>query len=85
MAGHSGDTVQGLAGAGFPAALAQVSGHAVAAVFAVGLVEAGAVAVLTISASTAYAAAECIGVAHSFNIEPRRARLQAIHWLPTSS
>jgi Mn2+/Fe2+ NRAMP family transporter len=75
LLGHGGDGIQGLAGAGFPAALASVSGHVVATVFAVGLVEAGAVAVLTISASTAYAAAECIGVAHSFNIDPRRARL----------
>ncbi len=75
LAGHGGDTIQGLAGAGFPAALAGVSGHTVAAVFALGLIESGAVAVLTISASTAYAAAECAGVAHSFNIDPRRARL----------
>ncbi len=75
LAGHGGDTIQGLAGAGFPAALAGVSGHTVAAVFALGLIESGAVAVLTISASTAYAAAECVGVAHSFNIDPRRARL----------
>ncbi|HUO41207.1 MAG TPA: divalent metal cation transporter, partial [Mycobacterium sp.] len=73
--GHGGDSIQGLAGAGFPAALAGVSGHAVATIFALGLIEAGAVAVLTISASTAYAAAECVGVAHSFNIEPRKARL----------
>lgn len=72
---HGGGTIQGLAGAGFPAALLGVSGHTVAAVFALGLIEAGAVAVLTISASTAYAAAECVGVAHSFNVEPRRARL----------
>ncbi|MGO9386252.1 MAG: NRAMP family divalent metal transporter [Mycobacterium sp.] len=75
LAGRGGDTIQGLAGAGFPAALAGVSGHTVATIFALGLVEAGAVAVLTISASTAYAAAECVGVAHSFNIDPRRARL----------
>ncbi len=75
LAGRGGDTIQGLAGAGFPAALAGVSGHTVATIFALGLVEAGAVAVLTISASTAYAAAECVGVAHSFNIDPRRTRL----------
>ena len=75
LSGRGGDSIQGLAGAGFPAALAGVSGHAVATVFALGLIEAGAVAVLTISASTAYAAAECVGAAHSFNIEPRRARL----------
>jgi Mn2+/Fe2+ NRAMP family transporter len=33
------------------------------------------VAILTISASTGYAAGECIGVTHSFNSSPRRARL----------
>ena len=43
--------------------------------FALGLIEAGAVAILTISASTAYAAAECVGVAHSFNSFPREAAL----------
>lgn len=36
---------------------------------------AGAVAVLTISASTAYAAAECVGATRSLNSSPRRARL----------
>ncbi len=72
---HSGSTIQGLAGAGFPGALEVVSGKAVATLFALGLVEAGAVAVLTISASTAYAAAECVGVAHSFNTSPRQAVL----------
>ena len=41
--------------------------------FALGLIEAGAVAILTISASTAYAAGECIGVSHSFNSSPRSA------------
>ena len=33
----------------------------------------GAVAILTISASTAYAAGECVGVAHSSNSSPRHA------------
>jgi Mn2+/Fe2+ NRAMP family transporter len=42
-------------------------------VFALGLIEAGAVAILTISASTAYAAGECVGVSHSFNSSPRDA------------
>jgi len=37
------------------------------------LIEAGAVAILTISASTAYAAGECVGAAHSFNSSPRSA------------
>jgi Mn2+/Fe2+ NRAMP family transporter len=72
LAGHGSD---GLAGAGFPGALLRASGGPVASVFALGLVEAGAVAILTICASTGYAASECVGVTHSFNSSPRRARL----------
>ncbi len=75
LASHGGTSVQGLAGAGFPAALRHVSGDAVAALFALGLIEAGAVAILTISASTAYAAGECVGVAHSFNSTYRGAAI----------
>jgi Mn2+/Fe2+ NRAMP family transporter len=75
LAAHRGASIQGLAGAGFPGALARVSGSGVAGVFALGLIEAGAVAILTISASTGYAAGECVGVTHSFNSSPRRARL----------
>ncbi|MDQ6776574.1 MAG: divalent metal cation transporter [Actinomycetota bacterium] len=71
--GHGGAGIQGLAGAGFPGALKLVSGNAVATVFALGLIEAGAVAILTISASTGYAVGECIGVAHSFNNSARKA------------
>jgi Mn2+/Fe2+ NRAMP family transporter len=70
---HHGSGIQGFAGAGFPEALKHVAGNAAGTVFALGLVEAGAVAILTISASTAYAAAECVGVAHSFNSSPREA------------
>ena len=70
---HGGGSIQGLAGAGFPAALAHRSGHFVATVFALGLIEAGAVAVLTISASTGYAAAECVGAPHSMNYTARNA------------
>jgi Mn2+/Fe2+ NRAMP family transporter len=73
LATHGGASIQGLAGAGFPAALQRVSGGAVGTVFALGLIEAGAVAVLTISASTGYAAGECIGKASSFNNTPRKA------------
>jgi Mn2+/Fe2+ NRAMP family transporter len=72
---HGGDGVQGLAGAGFPGALAHVSGHAVGAVFALGLIEAGAVAILTISASTGYAAAESVGAPHSMNYTARSAAI----------
>jgi Mn2+/Fe2+ NRAMP family transporter len=70
---HHGSGIQGFAGAGFPEALEHVAGGAAGAVFALGLIEAGAVAILTISASTAYAAGECIGVSHSFNSSPRNA------------
>jgi Mn2+/Fe2+ NRAMP family transporter len=72
---HNGSGIQGFAGAGFPQALAHVAGRAAASVFALGLIEAGAVAILTISASTAYAAGECVGVAHSFNSSPRHASI----------
>jgi Mn2+/Fe2+ NRAMP family transporter len=75
LAAHGGSGIQGLAGAGFPRALAHASGNVVAGVFALGLIEAGALAILTISASTGYAAGECIGVTHSFNSSPRTARL----------
>ncbi|HYM54341.1 MAG TPA: divalent metal cation transporter, partial [Solirubrobacteraceae bacterium] len=70
---HGGSGIQGFAGAGFPQALGRVAGGAAGTVFALGLIEAGAVAILTISASTAYAAGECIGVSHSFNASPRNA------------
>jgi len=72
---HGGAGIQGFTGAAFPDALRRVAGGAAGAVFALGLIEAGAVAILTISASTAYAAAECVGVAHSFNSSPRQAGL----------
>jgi len=70
---HNGSGIQGFAGAGFPEALKRVAGGAAGAVFALGLIEAGGVAILTISASTAYAAGECVGVSHSFNSSPRNA------------
>jgi Mn2+/Fe2+ NRAMP family transporter len=70
---HNGAGIQGFAGAGFPRALSHVAGGAAGTVFALGLIEAGAVAILTISASTAYVAGECVGVSHSFNTSPRNA------------
>jgi Mn2+/Fe2+ NRAMP family transporter len=73
LARHGGASLQGLSGAGFPAALSGVSGHAVATIFALGLIEAGAVAILTISASTGYAAAESVGAPHSMNYNARSA------------
>jgi len=73
---HDGSAIQGFApNAGFPQALRKVAGNAAGTVFALGLIEAGAVAILTISASTAYAAGECIGVSHSFNSSPRNANV----------
>jgi Mn2+/Fe2+ NRAMP family transporter len=70
---HDGSGIQGFAGAGFPQALKHIAGTGAGSVFALGLIEAGAVAILTISASTAYAAGECVGVSHSFNSSPRGA------------
>jgi Mn2+/Fe2+ NRAMP family transporter len=75
LATHGGANIQGLSGAGFPAALAKVSGQGVGTVFALGLIEAGAVAVLTISASTGYAVGECVGAPHSLNSSARGAAL----------
>jgi Mn2+/Fe2+ NRAMP family transporter len=75
---HGGGSVAGLAGAGFPAALHHVVGGGVAALFALGLIEAGAVAILTISASTGYAVSECVGAPHSFN---GSLRSSALFWM----
>ncbi|HXA43566.1 MAG TPA: divalent metal cation transporter [Candidatus Solibacter sp.] len=55
------------AGAGFAEALRPISGYPVAALFALGLIEAGALATMTISASTAYAFGEALAGPHSFN------------------
>jgi Mn2+/Fe2+ NRAMP family transporter len=65
--------VNGLAGAGFPAALGHAAGGTVGTLFALGMVEAGAVAILTISASTGYAIGECMGRGSSFNLTFREA------------
>ncbi len=73
--GHGGSSIQGLAGAGLPGALRHVSGNVAGMLFALGLVEAGAVAILTISASTGYAVGECIGAPHSLNNSARGAAL----------
>jgi Mn2+/Fe2+ NRAMP family transporter len=75
LARHGGASIGGLAGAGFPAALSRVAGHAAGTVFALGLIEAGAVAILTISASTGYAAAESVGAPHSMNYSARGAAI----------
>lgn len=58
-------------GAGYATALTPLIGPTGPSLFAVGLIEAGALAVLTISASTAYALAEILpGGSHSFNATP---------------
>jgi Mn2+/Fe2+ NRAMP family transporter len=72
LLGHGGNSVNGFAGAGFPSAIGRVSGLA-GTLFALGMVEAGAVAILTISASTGYAISECMGRGSSFNLGFREA------------
>ena len=64
---HHLDPAQLQGGTGFAAALQRWAGVPVAALFSLGLVEAGALALLTISASTAYAVGEAVSGAHSFN------------------
>ena len=72
LVGHGGNSVNGFAGAGFPSAIGHVSGIA-GTLFALGMIEAGAVAILTISASTGYAISECMGRGSSFNLGFREA------------
>ena len=73
---HHVDTSTFQAGAGYAEALRPLSGTPGAALFAIGLIEAGAVAILTISASTAYAVGEVLGgTGHSFNRTIREAPL----------
>ncbi len=57
----------GAASADYAGALRQLVGPVVPAVFSLGLIEAGALACLTISTATAYSVGEAIGGAHSFN------------------
>lgn len=65
---HHVDLSQLQGGAGYAEALRPCIGHLGASLFALGLIEAGAVAMLTISASTAYALGEAFqGAGHSFN------------------
>jgi len=73
---HHIDMSQNLSGTGFPQALLPLIGRPAAVLFAFGLIEAGAVAMLTISASTAYAVSEVAGgTGHSFNRSLREAPL----------
>lgn len=64
---HHVDSSSLQGGAGFAQALRPIAGYPVAAIFAVGLIEAGALATMTISASTAYALGEVLSGPHSFN------------------
>ncbi|MHB8510063.1 MAG: NRAMP family divalent metal transporter, partial [Candidatus Dormibacteria bacterium] len=71
---HHVDPHQLQDGAAFAEALRPVAGAPVAALFALGLVEAGALATMTISASTAYALGETFAGPHSFNRRIRDGR-----------
>ena len=64
---HHVDSSHLQGGAGFAQALLPFTGYPVAAIFALGLIEAGALATMTISASTAYALGEALSGPHSFN------------------
>jgi Mn2+/Fe2+ NRAMP family transporter len=64
---HHVDSSHLQGGAGFAEALKPIIGYPGAALFALGLIEAGALATLTISASTAYALGEALSGPHSFN------------------
>jgi Mn2+/Fe2+ NRAMP family transporter len=73
---HHVDTSTFQAGAGYADALRPFIGASGAGLFALGLIEAGAVAMVTISASTAYAVGEVLGgTGHSFNRTIREAPL----------
>ena len=71
---HHVDPSRLLGGAGFAQALRPILGFPAAAVFSLGLIEAGALAMMTISASTAYAVGEALGGPHSFNRKIGEAR-----------
>ena len=64
---HHVDPASLQAGAGFAEALRPYAGAPVATLFSLGLVEAGILAMLTISASTGYALGEALSGPHSFN------------------
>jgi Mn2+/Fe2+ NRAMP family transporter len=65
----------GQGGADYAGALRRVAGPVVPALLSLGLIEAGALACLTISTATAYSVGEAIGGAHSFNRRFGEARL----------
>ncbi|HMA52697.1 MAG TPA: divalent metal cation transporter [Magnetospirillaceae bacterium] len=73
---HHVDMSQYLDGTGFAEALRPIIGVSGAGLFALGLIEAGAIAMLTISASSAYAVGEVVqGAGCSFDLSPKNAPL----------
>ncbi len=68
------DVSQLASGADFATALTPYLGHAGAALFALGMTEAGLVAAMTISTSSSYALAETFSVSGSLNLDFRAGR-----------
>jgi len=68
------DVSQFASGADFATALRPRIGTAGATLFALGIMEAGLVAAMTISTSSSYALAETMSVQHSLNLDFRRGR-----------
>lgn len=72
---HHIDVSNFASGADFATALRPLLGTTGATLFALGIVEAGLVAAMTISASSAYAFGEIIRTGHSFNLDFSQGRL----------
>ncbi|HQT63193.1 MAG: hypothetical protein B7Z75_12030 [Acidocella sp. 20-57-95] len=68
FAAHT-DISQFASGADFATALKPIIGSTGASLFALGIIEAGLVAALTISTSSSYALAETLSAKHSFNLD----------------
>ncbi len=69
------DVSQFASGADFATALRPILGTTGATLFALGIIEAGLVAAMTISTSSSYALAETLSVRHSLNLDFARGRL----------
>lgn len=69
------DVAQFASGADFATALRPLLGGTGATLFALGIVEAGLVAAMTISTSSSYALAEAVSARHSLNLEFSQGRL----------
>lgn len=72
---HNVNVSKFVSGADFATALRPLLGSAGATLFALGILEAGAVAVMTISTSSAYALGETIHAQHSLNLDFLQGRL----------